>query len=256
MTEADPVGAALAIAAERLGAHARTVLSRLGGQLGHEARAAHEQLTTSDGAVGRRMRALIKVTTRSPVPAALRTAHSTWIEAVLGELGERARTAVAAPSSNAVDVWLARWATAALPPTLHGSLLPPVAATNDASVIVAWLGRIGADQMAFALGEQARAVPALATAIARIGKPPRAGQLGPQRAAIARCRDVSLDDDFSFVIVACRALAPHLAANQLDRLQLILRLPRPIGIVVARELAAHAATSFDQCPSWSAFDAQ
>jgi hypothetical protein len=110
--------------------------------------------------------------------------------------------------------------------------------------------------MAFALGEQARAVPALATAIARIGKPPRAGQLGPQRAAIARCRDVSLDDDFSFVIVACRALAPHLAANQLDRLQLILRLPRPIGIVVARELAAHAATSFDQCPSWSAFDAQ
>jgi len=253
---ADPVGGALAIAAERLGEHARAVLSRLGGQLGHEARAAHAGLASSDRTERRQTRAAIKVATRSPVPAVLRTVHSTWIEAVLGELGERARTAVAAPTADAVDVWLARWATAALPPAMSAALLPPIAEANDASVVIAWLGRIGADQMAFALGDQAKAVPALAPAIARIGKPPRAGELGPQRAAIARCRDVSLDDDFSFVIVACRALAPHLAANQLARMQLILRLPRPVGLVVARELAAHAATSFDQCPSWSALDAR
>jgi hypothetical protein len=150
---------------------------------------------------------------------------------------------------------LARWATANVP-AMTETVLPPVAATNDAAVVVDWLGRVGADQMAFALGEQARGIPALSAAIARIAMPPRVGQLGPQRAAIARCRDVSLDDDLSFVLVGCRALAPHLAADQLAMLQLVLRLPRPVGTVVARELALHAATSFDQCPSWAAIVAR
>jgi hypothetical protein len=237
------VGDVIAIAAERLGPDATAVLSRLG------------SLTVA-ATPARAGRAEILAAARSPIPASLRAVHPTWIEHALSHLTARARTALATPSDDPVDVWLARWATHELPPTVSDERLPAIAAMNDAAVVVAWLGRIGADQMAFALGDAAESIPALAAAIARIGKPPRLGELGPKRAAIARCRDVSLDEDLSFVLVGCRALAPHLATNQLAKLELILRLPRPIGIVVARELALHAATSFDQCPSWAAIDAQ
>jgi hypothetical protein len=233
----------LAVVAERLGSQATPVLSRLA-------------LADVDTAPTKARRAEIMVAARSPIPAALRAVHPTWIEHALAELPARARTALSSSSADPVDVWLARWATHQVPPVMSDLQLPAIAATNDASVVVAWLGGIGADQMAFALGEQASSIPALAAAVARITKPPRAGELGPQRAAIARCRDVSLDDDLSFVLVACRALAPHLATNQLAKLQVILRLPRPIGVVVARELSLHAATSFDHCPSWAALGAQ
>jgi hypothetical protein len=62
------IGEVLAIAAERLGAHSMAVLSRLGGVLGEEARAA----TTL-------RRAELSVLTRTPVPPALRAVHPTWI---------------------------------------------------------------------------------------------------------------------------------------------------------------------------------
>jgi hypothetical protein len=232
------IGELLASIAQRLGADAAPVLSRLAS-------------IDVDAPPPADLRALA----RAPIPASLRAVHPTWIEHALAPLPARARTALSSASADPVDVWLARWALHQVPPTMTDARLPAVAATNDAAVVVAWLGRIGADQMAFALGDAARSIPALAAAIARIGKPPRAGELGPQRAAIARCRDVSLDEDLSFVLVGCRALAPHLAANQLAKLQVILRLPRPIGIVVARELSLHGATSFDQCPSWAAIRA-
>jgi hypothetical protein len=231
------------------------VLSRLGGTIGHAARDAANELAKLDVAARKRRRAEIAVAARAPIPAALRAVHPTWIEHALAELPARARTAVSSQSAEPIDVWLARWATHQVPPAMSELRLPAIAATNDDAVVAAWLGGIGADQMAFALGETARSIPALAAAVARIDKPPRAGELGPQRAAIARCRDVSLDEDLSFVLVGCRALAPHLATHQLAKLQVILRLPRPIGIVVARELALHAATSFDQCPSWAALAA-
>jgi hypothetical protein len=239
------IGELLAAIAERLGPQATPVLSRLA-SLRVEPRAAPPTKTR---------RAELLVAARAPIPAALRAVHSTWIEHALAELPARARTAVSSQSADPVDVWLARWATHQVPPISSDARLPAIAATNDAAVIVAWLGRIGADQMAFALGEGANTIPALSAAVARIAKPPRAGELGPQRAAIARCRDVSLDEDLSFVLVGCRALAPHLATNQLAKLQVILRLPRPIGIVVARELSLHGATSFDECPSWAAIGA-
>jgi hypothetical protein len=194
-------------------------------------------------APGTRPRAEVIAAVRAPIPASVRQAHATWIEHALAELPARARTVLASGVRDDVDVWLARWVTAVVPPTIE---------PRDA---IAWLTTIGADQMAFALGAAAKKLPALADAFARIAKPPRLGELGPKRAAIARCRDVSLDDDLAFVRVASRALVPHLAANQLAKLQLILTLPRPIGIVVARELALHAATSFDQCPTRAAIDA-
>lgn len=240
------IAEALALAAERLGEAAPGVLARLGGPLGHATRTCHTELTGLDPASRKRRRAELTSGLRAPVPAGLRRLHPSWLEAVLGELPPRARIAVATPSTDPVDVWLARWATAALPPLRGGDV-------RDA---LGWLTDVGADQLAYALGEQARAVPALSAARVRVHEPPRVGQLGPRRAAIARCRGISLDDDLALVRIACRALAPHLATNRLAAVELIRTLPRPIGLVVARELAAHAATSFDECPTWAALDAR
>jgi hypothetical protein len=240
------IAEALAVASERLGDAAPGVLARLGGPLGHETRTAHAELGRVEAAVRKRRRAEVAAAVRAPLPAGLRRLHPSWLEAALDELPRRARTAVAAPSADPIDVWLARWATASLPPLRDG----------DVRDVLDWLTEVGADQLAYALGEQATAMPALAAARVRIHEPPRADQLGPRRAAIARCRGVSLDDDLALVRIACRALAPHLATNQLAALELIRKLPRPIGFVVARELAAHAATSFDECPTWAALAAR
>lgn len=244
--DAARVGAALAVAAERLGGDAKTVLARLAGPIGHAAREAAAALDALDAGGRKQRRAEIIALARAPVPAGLFAVHPTWIEAALADLPARARSALATGATDPVDVWLARWATAAF----------PVTSSRHARDPFAWLVDVGADQFAFALGEQARAVPSLASAMVRIAKPPRAGGLGPKRAAIARCRDVSLEDELAFVRVACRALAPHLALDPLARLQLIRRLPRTVGIVVQRELAAHAATSLDQCPTWAALVAR
>ncbi len=240
------IGAARAVAAERLGDHAQSVLARLAGPIGHAAREAAAELARMDASTRKRRRAEVTALSRAAVSAGLRGVHPSWIEAVLAELPARARAALADGATDPVDVWLARWATSSFPSE----------AGDDARYSIEWLVGIGADQFAFALGEQARALPSLAAAVARIDRPPRVGQLGPKRAAIARCHDISLDDDLAFVRVACRALAPHLAVDQVARLQLIRRLPRALGIVVERELSAHAATSFDQCPTWAALDAR
>jgi hypothetical protein len=232
---------ALAVAAERLGTRGHGVLARLGGPFGHAVRAVHGELGRLDVGARKRRRADVVARTRAPVPPGLRAVHPTWIEHGLAALPARARQALAAGATTPVDVWLARWATAALPPI--------VARDRD---VAAWLANIGADQFALALGEQARKIPALVAAAARIEQSPRVGQLGPTRAALARCRGLSLGDELAFVRVGSRALAPHLAADQLARLQLVMVLPRAIGVVVARELRAHAATSFDQCPTWAA----
>jgi hypothetical protein len=150
--------------------------------------------------------------------------HPSWLDA----LDPRTRSALTAIASTAgsptdVDVWLARWALADL----------PVAAPPQLPLELAWLVRIGRSQIAFALGQSA---------------PPN---LGPRRAAIERCRDAKLDDELSLVRVACRALAPHLAANRLGVLQLTRAQPRPIGLVIERELLANAEVPLDQVPPWA-----
>ena len=229
---------ALAVVADRLGADASSVLARLGGPLGHATRAAAAELATLDRAARKRRLAEITVLVRAPVPAGLRHVHPSWLEHALEPLPARARTALAAPTTDPVDVWLARWASA--------ELVSPIASAIE------WLADAGADQFALALGEQARAVPVLAAAADRIARPPRAGRLGPTRAAALRCRDVSLDDDLAFVRVGSRALAPHLATDQLAFLRLTRSMPRAIASVVVHEVRAHAATSLDHCPAWDA----
>jgi hypothetical protein len=236
------------------------------------------------------------------VPPGLRAVHPTWIEAGLVDLPPRARAAVAggAPASP-VDVWLARSATAHLPPMIVEPALAAVVGlhaafavvdgvpTAPAAAVIAWLDGIGADQLAFATGQ---ALPRLGDAPARIARAPRKGQLGSQRAAIARCQGVPIDE-LTNVRIGARAIAPRLAtlgdrtvapaplgdrtvapapglaplgdrtvapaaqgtlragwSGALAALQLALRLPRPLGVVVHRELVAHAADG--DAPAWAA----
>jgi len=218
------------------------VLARIGGPLGAEARAARFADRTA--------RATAVAIARAPVPAGMRGVHGSWIEASLAALLPRAREAVAAGGGDAVATWLARFATAHIPP------MPPidrqrVAIIDDATrvpaaVLEAWLANVGADQLAFALGDAGAQLAMLAAAIARIAIAPRAGALGPRRAAIARCK-VELDDR-ALVRIGVRTVAPW--CDALTRRQVAMRLPRGTGVL--EELIAHAATPLDQSPQWAA----
>jgi hypothetical protein len=245
------IGQALAAAAARLGDDAPAVLARLGGSIGDDARAAKAELDKMSGSKAKRAEWV--AIARAPTTPGLRGVHPTWIEAALAELPERARSAVAAGGGTEIDVWLARWACAKLPP------LTPVAAVrwprSVAQVIAlsgdelrVWLERIGADQLAVVMASAGERT----AATERIGRPPRAGALGPARASIARCRGVAIDEA-GLVRIGARAIAPYFDA--FTGRQLIVRLPRPLGLVVAEELAAAASVPIDQCPTWTALAA-
>ncbi len=248
------VGEVLAVCAERLGTDATGVLARLGGPVGEAVRAAARDLAALPAEPRRRRRAEILALARSPVPQGLRAVDPTWIEAALESLPERARTVLASPTSEPVDVYLARLAPDSLPPMPVTPRTPfEQLIAGDAASVLERLAAIGADQLAFALGAPAATHPQLAAAAARIASPPRRDHLGSQRAAIGRARGISLDDvPAALVIVAARALAPHLRMDPLARLQLTRRLPRPLGLVVERELDVHAASPLDHAPTWAA----
>ena len=231
------------------------VLARLGGPLGEAARAAIA------ARADRATRARWAAAARTPVPAGSRGVHPSWIEAGLAGMPERARAAVAAGGGDAVDTWLARRATAAIPP------MPAIAATRvtsvdsatrvDAGTLEDWLADAGADQLALALS--AGGAGAVAAAAARVGErlriaavriavAPRAGALGPVRAAIERCR---VDfDGAALVRIGARAIAPYMDA--LARLQIMHRLPRPLGLRVGHELAAGAWGAVGDAARWCA----
>lgn len=252
------------------------VLARLGGPLGAAARAASARLAAA-GPGRRALRAAWAAAARAPVPPGLRGAHPSWIEAALAELPPRARVDLAAGGwsadgaprgeGGAVAVWLARWACAELPP-LPAARAPgggPPAALAEAvalggAELARWLAEIGADQLALAVGaagpaalaSAARVVgPALDRAAARVADPPRAGALGPQRAALARCAGGLAAG--ALAVIGARALAPH--TDALSRRQLAVRLPLPLGRAVAAALAAHAADPRVEAPRWEALGA-
>ena len=179
-----------------------------------------------------------------------------------GHRAARARDAIASGALDEASVWLARWACADLPPlpAIDAALeVPPSAAAAvqlAAPALRAWLEQIGLDQLAFGLGPHAAALAAvfgdrLLVAVDRITRPPRAGQLGARRGAIERARGDH--DPLALIRIGARALAPH--AARLVRRQLAVRLPRPLGLVVFAELAAHAAASREHGPTWQALAA-
>lgn len=253
-------GAATDVLAGALAAACRDpdVLARIAGPVGDAARAAIA------AAPDRATRARWSAIARAPVPAGLRGVHPSWIEAGLAGLPERARAAVASGGGDEVDVWLARWATASIPP------MPAITAARvtsvdsatrvDAATLEAWLADNGADQLALALGAAGAGAVAAAARIvgerllqaaARIGVAPRAGALGPTRAAIARCR-VTLDDR-ALVRIGARAVAPYV--DPLARLQIMHRLPRPLGLIIGDELMTSAHLAVADAPPWAALAA-
>ena len=238
------IGRALAIAARVLGDDAPAVLGRITGSIGVDARTAWASGVGS---------AAWAASARAPTPPGLRGVDPTWIEAALAQLPERARAAVAAGGGNELDVWLARSACAELPP------LPPTVSTRwprgvaevialSGSELRTWIERVGADQLAAVMASAGHQ-----TAVTqRITTPPRAGALGPVRASIARCRGVAVDE-LGLARIGARAIAPYFDA--LTARQLMVRLPRPVGLVVGAELAAAAHVPIDQCPTWTALAA-
>jgi hypothetical protein len=234
------------------------VLARLAGPLGEAVRAASAAQTD------RAARARWAATARAPVPAGLRGAHPSWVEAGLAGLPERARAAVAAGGGDAALTWLARWATASIPPmpaVTEARVTSVDSATRvDAAVLERWIEDAGADQLALALvaaGGGAVVAAAqivgerLIDAAARIAMAPRAGALGPTRAAIARCR-VALGDR-ALARIGARAIAPHV--DPLARLQIVHRLARPLGLVVRDELEGAAGFAAADAPRWEALAA-
>lgn len=238
------------------------VLARLAGPLGQDARRAAAELAQLDAGTRRARRAAWTASARAPLPPGLRGVEASWIEAALAGLPARARDALGGGTLDAVSVWLARWACAALPPLPPSD--PAITRPRSAGEAIrmapaalrAWLEEVGADQLAFALGEHAgQAAAALddrvAAAAARITRPPRAGELGTRRAAIARARVEP--DGHALLRVGARALAPHVSA--LERRQLAVRLPREVGVRVLAELGAHARSALAAAPSWRALAA-
>jgi len=167
----------------------------------------------------------------APLPAGMRAVHPSWIEAALAELPPRARDVLASGPRDDVDVWLARWACAELPP------LPPLvdhARPRSLADVVAmtrlaeWLTAVGRMQLAYA------------TSLATPGAP-RRDELGPAREVIARCRGTS-----DLRVIGVRAIAPYVRdAGVLTARQLAVRLPRELG--VEAELATHGMAA---APSW------
>ncbi|MBA3458858.1 MAG: hypothetical protein H0T46_02775 [Deltaproteobacteria bacterium] len=214
----------------------RAVLGRIGGSLGEDARRALDP--------SRRAEVLAAV--RSPVPPGLRGVHETWIEAAIESLPPRARVVLAEGPLHEADVWLARRACARIPPL--PAIEPALARPHTVGDILRmspialrdWLTEVGRDQLAFALGEHAAAVPELADARARIGTSPRLGDLGARRDAIERARGEAF-------VIGVRAIAPRLDLP-LAR-ALVLRFPHPDALGIAAELTAHRA---GRSAAWSA----
>jgi hypothetical protein len=210
----------VAVAAGELGEHVGDVLDRVGGVLGEQVRA------VIAARPARTERAAAVAAWRAAVPPSRAHVHSSWVDA-------------AGVSNDAAGAWRVRWAWAELPAT--------AVVADDA---LGWLVAIGADQLAFALGDAAAQAPSalVRNAAVRIARPPRAGRLGTRRAAIARCR-LAADDDLGLARIGARAVAPHLADDALGRRALVVALPRPIGLAIAEELRSHAADPLADAPA-------
>jgi hypothetical protein len=242
-------------------AHLAPLLARIGGPIGEQARELVRARTAASDAERKSLRAAWLVAARAPLPPGMRAIHPTWIEAALVGLPDRARAVLSGASTSApksldeqVDMWLARWACATFPamPPVDDSLVrprdPADVARMSASSALAWLTGVGADQLAYAVGDAAPQFgPQVIAAAARIAKAPRVHELGTRRDAIQRAK-VTGPAWQQLHIIGARAVAPHLDA--LTASVLVHRLDRAIGVVLREDLRATASTA-----TWSALRA-
>jgi hypothetical protein len=138
---------------------------------------------------------------RSPVPVGLRAIHPSWIEHGLEGLPPRARAVIASVPATPTDVWLARWATAHLPSMIVERELAARVEKHRAFLLVD--------------GIPTAPLQALVTWLAALG---RAG------------------DELERVRAGARIVAPRLSS--IAARQLAVRLPKPVGTIVERELTA------------------
>jgi hypothetical protein len=242
-----------------------SVLECLGGPIGEAARRAFHELAGLSSAVRSERRAAWAAIARAHVPAGLRGVDPSWIEAGLAGLPLRARGALAG-ASDPISVWLARLACANIPPlvaidpTIRRPRSIQQAVAMDGKALAGWLEGVGEDQLAFAIGAAgSRALSAASAQLGhdltevarRITEPPRRGELGQPRAAIARCRVVL--DSRARLLVGARAIAPR--TDPITVRQLGLRLALPLGELVISELLAYADDPVDAAPSWQALSA-
>lgn len=236
-------------------------LSRIAGPLGEAARDRQRELARLDEGARRARRAAWLASARVAVPPSLRGVDGSWIEHAIATvagghaaLAARVRRVLAEGAAAPGDVWLARWACAALPPmaAVDERIVRPRTMTEalatSAPVLRAWLEEVGADTIAFAVGRSAVSLSTrLGAAAARIALAPRAGEMGDRRAAIERAR-MPLDEG-ALLRVGARTIAPY--ASALERMQLAHRLPRDAQVWPELEAFAGSAGS----PSWRALAA-
>ena len=259
------IGEALAVACGD-----SAVLARIAGPIGDAARRTRVELAAASPDRRRAARARIAAAVRSPIPPGIRGVDPSWIEAELQAAPPRARRALATAScDDAANVWLVRRVCAELPPlpAVDPALVAPRslgdAIRMSGPATIEWLANVGADQVAHALRTVGRAtIEAIAAraigdrlmvAVERIDAAPRAHALGPERAAIGRCRLELASDETPLVRIGARAIAAYV--DGLARRQLTVRMPLALGGSVRDELAAYAGTPLEQCPTWSALAA-
>jgi hypothetical protein len=236
------------------GASLAPVLARIGGPLGEQARELVRARSAAAEAERRPLRGRWIVAARAPLPPGMRAIHPSWIEAALSGVPGRARAvlsgsapATPSPLDGQIDVWLARWACASFPamPPVDDSLVrprvPAEIARMSAAAAMAWLAEVGADQVAFAVGDAVSQFgPQVIAAAGRITKAPRVNELGPRRDAIERAH-VDAPAWRQLHVIGARTIAPHIDA--LTASVLVHRLDRAIGVGLRDELRASGSSS-------------
>lgn len=189
----------------------------------------------------------------APRPAGWRHIDPSWLDAAVAGEPVVVRAAALGGDGEVAD-WCARWSFAGLVPMPDGPIdavpRPRDLARLPAPALARVLALLGRRQLVHALGvERTRELHALAAApawgaelaaevssVARLGEG-AAARLGPRRAAVARATGLRHDEPLAALRLGARALALRVRAIGDLAQQVAQRLPRPVGVVVAGELA-------------------
>lgn len=248
--DAGQVARALAVLAWR---HGDGGLARI---TGPESRAAAALVTSwrRAGAEGERAAGDVAEALAAPRPAAWQAIDPSWLDAAGAAAGLGRAMGVAVAGDGPVERWCARWLFGDLVPMSTG-LIPASPGPRDlarlpAPALVSALAWLGRRQLVHALGAgldhalaPLAAVPPWgrellieAVAVARMGQLAVA-RLGTRRGALARTAGLVSRDSLAPMRLGARAIAATVRPLGDLAAQLAQRLPRPIGLILADELA-------------------